>query len=60
MSQVISPYVKLTTENCDHTGYKYYEGLNVLNGPFNNQQVCNKGGLYFCRKEYARKCVTEE
>ena len=57
MSQVLSPYVKLTTEDCIHNGYKYEEGLNVLNGPFDNQKVCNKGGLYFCRKEYAGKWV---
>ena len=46
MEQVLSPYVKLTTEDCIHNGYKYEEGLNVL-----NEKICGNGGLYFCRKE---------
>ena len=44
-------YVKLTTENDTHNGYQYKEGLNCLNGAFNNEKVCGSGGLYFCRKE---------
>ncbi len=44
-------YLKLTTENCIHNGYKYKEGLNCLEGEFNNERICGSGGLYFCRKE---------
>jgi hypothetical protein len=44
-------YVKLTTEDCIHNGYQYKEGLNCLNGEFNNEKICRYGGLYFCRKE---------
>ena len=43
-------YVKLTTENCIHNNYKYKEGLNILDGEFNDKHICDKGGLYFCRK----------
>ena len=31
-------YVKLTTQDCIHNGYKYKEGLNCLNGEFNNKK----------------------
>ena len=44
-------YIKLTTENNTHNGYQYKEGLNCLDGEFNNKKVCGSGGLYFCRKE---------
>ena len=44
-------YFKLTTENDTHNGYQYKEGLNCLDGEFNNEKVCGSGGLYFCRKE---------
>ena len=44
-------YVKLTTENDTHNGYQYKEGLNCLNGEFNNEKKCGSGGLYFCREE---------
>jgi hypothetical protein len=44
-------YFKLTTEDCIHNGYQYKEGLNCLEGEFNNEQICGPGGLYFCRKE---------
>ena len=44
-------YIKLTTENDTHNGYQYKEGLNCLDGEFNNEKICGSGGLYFCRKE---------
>jgi hypothetical protein len=44
-------FVKLTYEDCIHNGYQYKEGLNCLNGEFNNEKICGSGGLYFCRKE---------
>jgi len=44
-------YVKLTTKDCIHNGYQYKEGLNHLNGKFNNQNMCCSGGLYFCSKD---------
>jgi hypothetical protein len=34
--KVLSQYVKLTTKNCVHNGYKYKEGLNILDEEFNN------------------------
>ena len=45
-------FIKLTTQDCIHNGYQYKEGLNILDGEFNNQKICGHGGLYFCRKEY--------
>jgi hypothetical protein len=51
MMQVLSPYVKLTTQDCIHNGYKYKEGLNTFNGKFNNKKICSHGGLYFCNKK---------
>jgi hypothetical protein len=45
-------FVKLTTQDCIHNGYEYKEGLNILDGEFNNQKICGSGGLYFCRKKY--------
>ena len=50
-------YVKLTTENDTHNGYQYKEGLNCLNGEFNNEKICDSGGLYFCRKEDIGKWI---
>jgi len=51
-------YVKLTTEDCVHDGYKYKEGLNLLNGIFNNQKIYyDPGGLYFCRKRDIAKWI---
>jgi hypothetical protein len=44
-------YFKLTTDDCIHNGYQYKEGLNCLEGEFNNENICGSGGLYFCRKE---------
>ncbi len=44
-------YIKLTNENCIHNGYQYKEGLNCLNGEFNNKKICDSGGLYFCHKK---------
>jgi hypothetical protein len=44
-------YVKLTTEDLIHNCYQYEEGLNCLEGNFNNENICGPGGLYFCRKE---------
>ena len=44
-------YVRLTTEDCNHNGYQYKEGLNCLNEKFNSEKICGHGGLYFCRKE---------
>jgi hypothetical protein len=52
-----SQYVKLTTENCIHNGYQYKEGLNCLNGEFNNEKICGSSGLYFCRKEDIGKWI---
>ena len=51
-------YVKLTTENDTHNGYQYKEGLNCLNGEFNNEKKCGPGGLYFCRKENIGKWIS--
>jgi hypothetical protein len=51
-------FVKLTTEDCIHNGYQYKEGLNCLNGEFNNEKICDSGGLYFCRKEDIGKWCT--
>jgi hypothetical protein len=50
-------YFKLTTENCIHNGYQYKEGLNCIEGTFNNKKTCGVGGLYFCRKEDIGKWV---
>ena len=50
-------YVKLTTENDTHNGYQYKEGLNCLDGEFNNEKICDSGGLYFCRKEDIYKWI---
>ena len=50
-------YIKLTTENNTHNGYQYKEGLNCLDGEFNNEKICGSGGLYFCRKEDSYKLI---
>jgi hypothetical protein len=42
-------YVKLTNKECIHNGFEYKEGLNIDIHPFNDNYVCKRGGLYFCR-----------
>ena len=45
--------VKLTVADNNHNGFQYKEGLNHLpdNDPFNDNPVCDKGGLYCCFKK---------
>jgi galactose-1-phosphate uridylyltransferase len=50
-------YVKLTNKDCIHNDYQYKEGLNCLNGKFNNEKICCSGGLYFCRYEDIGKWI---
>ena len=50
-----SVFVKLTNKDCIHNGYEYREGINIIDEPFNNEKICDKGGLYFCRqKDFAK------
>ena len=41
-------FVKLTNKQSLHNGYQYKNGLNILDGDFNEENICAKGGLYFC------------
>ncbi len=50
-------YFKLTTEDCIHNGYQYKEGLNCLEGEFNNEKIFGSGGLYFCCYEVIPKWI---
>ena len=50
-------YVKLTTKDGVHNGYQYKEGLNCLDEEFNSDNICGKGGLYFCDKKDIGKWV---
>jgi hypothetical protein len=43
--------IKFTNKDDLHNGYQYKEGLNELDGPFNEEPICAKGGLYFCFKK---------
>jgi hypothetical protein len=54
----MTPYVKLTTKNCIHNGYEYKEGLNILDGEFNNKKICGSGGLYYCHKKDISRWVS--
>jgi hypothetical protein len=47
-------YYKITNKDENHHGYKYKDGLNMLEGKFNENinDNCGKGGFYFTTAEY--------
>src|SRR5690349_5275845 len=40
-------YYKITNKDENHNGYQYYDGLNILDKPFEKDGSCVSGGLYF-------------
>jgi hypothetical protein len=47
-------YYKITNKDEIHNGYKYKDGLNILEGDFNEdiKQDCVNGGLYFTTADH--------
>ena len=56
MSNKSVRYVKLLRADLDHNGFKYKEGLNVLDEPFNSHME-EGGGLYFCKESDIYKWI---
>ena len=50
-------FYKILNKHGIHNGYRYSQGLNILNGPFNNNpyQSCAPGGFYITTKEHLHK-----
>ena len=50
----MTTYYKVTNETECHYDFQYKDGLNVLDGPFNDNPLesCCEGGLYFSSKEH--------
>ena len=59
--QVITPahnrYFKILSHTCKHYNYQYVDGLNKLDGKFNNDptESCCPGRLYITKLTYIHK-----
>jgi hypothetical protein len=53
----MTTYYKITNNNEYHYGYKYKDGLNILDDEFNENiyDECGKGGFYFTTDEHIHK-----
>lgn len=51
------PCFKITNREETHHGYKYKDGLNILNGEFNDklEDKCGAGGFYFTTRQYINR-----
>ena len=55
-------YIKLTNKKENHFGFQYYDGMNTLIQPFNDdpEDSCGPGGLYVTTNEHAPGHITHD